>query len=120
MSQPQFPVWAVFTKLMIRKSGRRTRVYIEIPTGASTRARRLQKLLGAGRVEEGTVLVEGRELPAAMHTLGFPVSMVVCVLELQKLRGVPGTVTPDLVLEQRDKVIERLRTASRAAQRALR
>lgn len=116
----QFPIWAIFTKLMIRMSGKRTRVYVEIPTGANQRAKRLKRYLGYGRVEEGTVLVEGRDLPGAMRLLGFPASMVDCVTELQELRGTPGVQTPNSVLEQRRTIVNRLRAASREAQKALR
>lgn len=116
---PEFPIWAIFSKLMIRKTGRRTRVYIEIPTGAAPRARRLHAYLRGGRVEEGTVLVEGRELPRVMALLRFPESMVDCVTRLQVLRGTPGISTPDAVLEERERIVFQLRKAAREAYNAL-
>lgn len=119
MSDPRLPIWAIFSKLMIRKTGRRTRVYIEIPLGASSRARRLQAFLKAGRVEEGTVHVEGRDLPRAMRLLGFPSEMVECVDLLQALRGTPGVPTPDSVLEERAALVERLKLVALREQMAL-
>lgn len=119
MSSPSLPVWAIFSKLMVRKTGRRTRVYIEIPTGASKRAKLLKQYLGYGRVEEGTVLVEGWNLPAAMRLLDFPSEMILCIDALQALRGTPGVPTPDSVLEQRDVMVERLKAAAKREYAAL-
>jgi hypothetical protein len=104
---------------MIRRAGRRTRVYIEIPTGAAMRARRLQKYLGYGRVEEGTVLVEGQDLPKAMRLLKFPPEIIDCIDALQLLRGTPGIPTPEAILEARVRVVSRLKAAAQAAQAAL-
>lgn len=108
-----FPFWAIFCKLMIRKRGRQTRVYIEIPSGAANRAIKLQEYLKAGRVEEGTLLVEGRELPRAMATLGFPPRIVDCVARLWQLRGIPGIMTPEPQLEDRMTVIEKLKMVAK-------
>ena len=109
--EPSIPIWAIFCKLMVRRAGKSTRVYIEIPTGLQARAQRLKAHLKAGRVEEGTLHVEGRALPGALRQLGFPSRIVDLTAALVELRGSPGVPTPISVLERRAELVEQLKTA---------
>ena len=116
----EVPYWAIFTKLMVRTSsnGRRLRVYLEIPTGSRQRAEHIQRCLRLGRVEEGTLHVEGGDLTRAMRLLGFPDSVLSAAERLSVIRGTPGILTPDSVLEARKQAAEELKSAVAAEYRA--
>ena len=117
----RIPIWAIWCKLMVRLSGTRTRLYVEVPTGLRARAERLRECLGGvGRIEEGTLHVEGRALPGAMRALGYPAPIIDLAAEIIELRGTPGVKTPVSVLERRAQLVDCLKIAIRDAKTALR
>ncbi|MEE8522152.1 MAG: hypothetical protein V3S83_12395 [Gemmatimonadota bacterium] len=120
MSDCTLPIWAIFCKLKVRTSGAHLRVALEVPTGRAAAAKRLKKLLGAGRVEDGTFVVEGRQLPRAMTEFGFPGAMVLIVRQIWDLRGTPGIpMDPDAIVA-RGALVADLKAVASTALRVLR
>lgn len=115
MNSPQFPAWAFFTKLMVRRVGTRLRIYLEIPTGYAPRAKRLQKWLALGRVEEGTVIVEGADLPEALARLSFPPAAARIMSEITSIKGTRGVTTPVTDVERKLVLVEQLKRVLKEA-----
>ncbi len=98
MSDCTLPVWAIFCKLKVRTSGKHLRVALEVPTGRASAAKRLKRLFGVGRVEDGTFVVEGCALMDCMAATGFPDEMTAIVRQIWDLRGTPGIpMDPDAI-----------------------
>jgi hypothetical protein len=107
------PVWSIFCKIRIRRNGRHARLILDVSTGSAARAMRLKSIIG-GRVERGTVVVEGAAMPSVMRKLEFPADIIDNVARVLELRGRRGMSLSPTQLQQRDQALEDLKEVVRA------
>lgn len=101
----KFPIWAIFCSLKVRSSERYTRVSLEIPCRDPKRAKILKRLLGAGRIVLGKLIIEGPELADALRLLSAPEGVVAAVESIDTLRNTRGVrLSHEAILEKRARI----------------
>lgn len=86
-----FPFWRIFSTLHVTSSEKRPRLAMTIRCGSVPRAKLCSELLGAGRVKNARVVVEGRKLVEVAKLFDFPSDVVDAIARFVEVPIKKGT-----------------------------